>query len=322
MKHLSIAQVIQTWWRALYPIHLSKHFTHNLGPKVLSLLIAFTLWYAITADRRVNIEQGFDVPVTIRDSIGGDQRSLRATSGLTPASIRVTLSGRPERLRNLGPENIQATVDVTDVVEGSFTEPVKVLAPEDTVVVRQSATKVQGFLDTEMIRTLPISLSVLSSSDTSLPRYTLSPTDASVRGPSRIIAQVKTLITSPIALAANTETEIQLLALDDKGEPISGVKTTPTVITVKRVDTGKLPIKAVRVVLNAPPKTLKVTKISILPSNIRVVAEPDLLSNLNQIKGQIIYRVGSYTAPVTLTVPRGVQVLEPASVRLTVEKAK
>ena len=56
------------------------------------------------------------------------------------------------------------------------------------------------------------------------------------------------------------------------------------------------------------------------PSTVRVVAAPELLGRLREVSGAVTYRVGTYTAPVTLAIPAGAQTLETVSVRLTVER--
>lgn len=307
-----------TWQRWLEPRSLWRRSLHNLGPKLLALLVAVTLWFVATADRRANVEQGFDVPVTVRDTTGGQGR--RATSDLNPATVRVTLSGRPERLRELRAGNIDAVLDVTGVPEGSFTLPVAVTAPSGTTVSRRSPERVQGFLDTQMVRTLPVTLSVSTPPETSLPRYTVTPGEAGVSGPGRVVAKVRQLVTSPTVLPAGSEREVALIPLNDQGEPIDGVSMRPATVTVRRLDTGDLPVKTLPVVLNDPPATLKVTSVSLQPSTVRVVADPELLSHLREVSGRVTYREGTYTAPVRLSIPAGAQALESVNVRLNVEK--
>ncbi len=307
------------WRRWLEPRYALGRSVHNLGLKVLAVAVAITLWFVATADRRANVEQGYDVPVTVRDTTGGRGEGTRATSDLNPSTVRVTLSGRPERLRELRAGNIEAIVDVTGAPEGSFTRPVTVAAPNGTTVSRKSPDTVQGFVDTQLTRTLPVTLSVITPPEASLPRYTVMPAEARVTGPGRVIVRVSRLVSSPNNLAAASEREVPLIALDEAGQPIDGVQTNPATVTVRRLDTGELPIKTLRVTLNDPPANLKVTARSIQPSSVRVVASPDLLGRLREISGTVAYRPGSYSAPVRLDLPAGAQALENVTVSLTVE---
>lgn len=304
--------------RWLDPQYAWKRFVHNLGPKLLALLVAVGLWLMATAERRANVEQGYDVPVTVVDTTGGAVR--RTTSTLNPATVRVTLSGLPQRLRQLSGKTIQAVVDVTGVPEGSFTRAVRVVPPTGTRVSRQEPERVQGFVDTQLMRTLPVTLSVATPSETSLPRFAVTPAEASVSGPARVVGTVRQVVTSPSTLPAGTEREVPLIALNAAGQPVAGVETRPATVTVRRLDTGELPVKALPVVLNTPPPGLKVTSVSVQPGTVRVVASPDLLGRLREIGGSVTYREGTYTAPVTLRLPAGTQALEVVNVRLTVER--
>ncbi|WP_019010598.1 CdaR family protein [Deinococcus aquatilis] len=305
----------QRWLR---PRYVWGRIIHNLLPKVLSLVVALTLWFVATADRRANVEQGFDVPVTVRDTTGG--RTRRATSDLNPSTVRVTLSGRPERLRELSGETIEAVVDVTGVPEGSFNRPITVQVPGGTSLRRQAPERVQGFVDAQLTRTLAVTLSVASPSDTSLLRYEVAPAQATVSGAGRVVATVRRLITSPAPLLPGEASEVKLIALDEDGNPVEGVQTSPASVTVRRIDTGELPVKSLRVVLNDPPAGLRITAASVQPSTVRVVAAPELLGRLREAAGTVVYRAGTYTAPVTLRIPAGAQALEEVSVRLTVER--
>ncbi|WP_309571310.1 CdaR family protein [Deinococcus sp.] len=304
------------------PRYMWTRTVHNLGPKLLSLMIALTLWFLATSTRRANVEQGFDVPVTVRDTTGGRGEGTRAFSDLNPGTVRVTLSGRPDRLRELRPESIEAIVDVTGQPEGSFNRPVTVTAPSGTSVTRRTPDRVQGFVDTQVVRTLPVTLGVASPTDNSLPRYVVTPTDATVRGPGRVVTTVQRLVTSPALVPAGSERETRLIALNEAGDPVDGVVVKPDTVTVRRLDTGVLPIKTLRVVLNDPPPTLKVVSASVQPSTVRVVAAPELLGRLREVSGRTEYHVGTYTAPVSLTVPAGGQALDTVTVSLTVEPAQ
>ncbi|GGS00524.1 CdaR family protein [Deinococcus sedimenti] len=303
--------------RWLSPRYVWSRATHNLLLKLLALAVSVTLWLVATADRRANVEQGFDVPVAVRDTTGNGEEK-RATSNLNPASVRVILSGRPERLRDLQPDSIEAVVDVTDAPEGSFTRVVTVTAPGGTTLQRVTPTRVQGFVDTQVARTLPVTLSVTSPPDSSLPRYQVTPAEATVTGAGQVVVTVARLVTSPVALNANAEREVPLVALDAAGQPVTAVTMRPSTVTVRRLDTGELPVKTLRVVLNDPPPGLEVTSVSVQPGTVRVVASPELLGRLREVAGQVTYREGTYTSPVRLTIPAGAQALETVSVRLTV----
>lgn len=310
-----------TWQRWLSLPYLLRRLSHQFWIKLLTLLVAIALWFAATADRRANIEQGFDVQVTTTD-LTGNETGKRTVSGLAPENVKVYLRGKPQLLADLRkrPQALEAIVDLTDAPVGGFTKRVTVRPPPGTTLIRIEPERVQGFVDLRSSRTLPISPGVTLTTEDSIPRYEIVPQQARVTGPSRVVDQVQRLVTVPLPMTAGEVTETPVLALDADNKPLPDVNISPTSVTIRRLDTGNLPIKTLDIVLNKPPATLKVTQISLQPSSVRVVAAPELLAELREIPGNVQYRAGTYSAPVNLRIPTGAQALENVSVRLTVEK--
>lgn len=303
-------------WQWSRPAYVWRRTRHNFLIKLFSLLVALSLWFITTSDRRVNVEQGFDVPITVRDNTQAEGK--RAISNLNPDTVRVTLSGRPERLRELRGANIEAVIDVTNVPEGGFNRALTVTVPGGTTLVRKAPERIQGFVDTQLSRTMPVLVTVATPPENSLPRYAVSPTEATVTGPSQVMSRVSRLVVSPAALAAGDERELPLLVLDEQGKTISEVSITPTTVTLRRIDSGEFPVKTLRVILNDPPANLRVVSSSLQPSSVRVVGNPELLARLREVPGNVTYRLGTYSAPVTLKLPGGVQALDGVNVNLSV----
>lgn len=306
---------VRQWSR---PAYVWRRMRHNFLVKLFSLLVALSLWFITTSDRRVNVEQGFDVPITVRDNTQAEGK--RAISNLNPDTVRVTLSGRPERLRELRGANIEAVIDVTNVPEGGFNRPLTVTVPGGTTLVRKAPERVQGFVDTQLSRTMPVLVTAATPPENSLPRYTVSPTEAIVTGPSQVMGRVSRLVVSPAALSAGDERELPLLVLDEQGKTVTEVSITPTTVALRRIDSGEFPVKTLRVVLNDPPANLRVVSSSLQPSSVRVVGSPELLARLREVPGTVTYRVGTYSAPVALKLPGGTQALDGVNVNLSVEQ--
>ena len=315
-----VARLLENARRWLSPAYGWRRLRHNLGPKLLALGAAVTLWLVSTGDQRAQVQQSYDVPITVRDTTGAassDER--RAVSDLNPETVRVTLTGRPERLNELRAGNIEALLDVTGIPEGSFNRPVQIVAPSDTVLSKQTPERVQGFVDTRLSRTLTVTLGVASPQEDSLPRFEVTPGEVQATAPSRVLNQVTRVVTSPLSLAPGERGEAPLIALDSRGRVVEEVTLRPASVSVRRLDTGTLPVKALPVVLNPPPPGLRVVTQTLQPRTVRVVAAPELLGRLREVSGQVDYRVGSSTVPVTLRLPAGVQALEAVNVSLVVE---
>ncbi|MFC5849730.1 YbbR-like domain-containing protein [Deinococcus petrolearius] len=311
-----LSEQLRRWLR---PAFVWRRLSHNVLPKLAALAVASVLWYMTTGDRRANVEQGFDVPVTVRDTTGGDER--RAVASLNPDTVRVTLSGRPERLSELRGANIEAVVDVTGVPEGGFNRPVTVTVPAGTTLTRRSPERVQGSVETQLARTVTVTASITAEGDgASLPRYSTSPADVSLSGPSRAVTTVTRVVTTPTALQPGESREVRLLALDSRGLPVEDVQTRPSSVTLRRLDRGEVPLKTLRVTLNSPPAGLRVTSATLDPASVRVVASPALLARLREVAGRVAYRPGTYSVPVQLGLPAGAQALDTVRAQLVVTR--
>ncbi|MFC4452221.1 YbbR-like domain-containing protein [Deinococcus sonorensis] len=301
----------------LSPGYVWRRTVHNLPQKLLALAAAIALWLVATADRRTNIEQSFDVTLEVRDTTGGS--SKRAVSSL-PGTVRVTLSGTRQRLQALRPDTVEATVDTTNVPEGSFSLPVEVRAPDGTHMVRTTPGRVEGFVDSQLSRAFVVELSVGGPAQNSLPRYTLSPARTEVSGPSRLVNSVSRVVTVPVVLQPGDQSPANLIALSSDGSAVTGLTLNPGGVTVTRIDQGGLPLKTVPVTLPRPPAGLEVVSSSIEPATVRVVAPTAVLATLQSAPAVLTYREGSYNLTPALKLPSGAQALEQVRVRLTVRK--
>lgn len=228
-----------------------RSLTHDWAAKLLALMAACVLWFFASEDRRAIIQQSFDVPVTVRDNTGEAAGEKRAVSGLSPSTVKVTLSGRPQRLSELRGQQIEAVTDITNLAEGSFNTVVTVTAPEDTKVIQVMPERVQGLIDTVQTRTLPVTVTTFAGestqlSSTQIPSYKATPAEVTISGPSRSVNEVAQVIYAPITLATGQSQAVHLLALDSDGQPVPDITLRPPVITLTRVDVAvvEVPTKA------------------------------------------------------------------------------
>jgi YbbR domain-containing protein len=88
--------------------------SHNLSLRLLSVFLAFTLWFVVSAPRREPVsERAFAAPV----SIVRMPRDLVITTPV-PDSVSVRLRGRVSDLRSLSSQNLEVTLDVSWVTPG------------------------------------------------------------------------------------------------------------------------------------------------------------------------------------------------------------
>src|SRR2546423_616331 len=91
--------------------------SHNLSLRLLSIFIAFTLWFMVSAPRREPVsERAFAVPL----SLVRMPRDLVITTPV-PDNVSVRLRGRVSDLRSLFSQNLEVTLDMSWVQPGDAT---------------------------------------------------------------------------------------------------------------------------------------------------------------------------------------------------------
>jgi YbbR domain-containing protein len=299
--------------------YLWRRTLHNLPQKLVALLIAVGLWFVATGDRRETVESSFTTQLRILDETRGEGGDRRSVSGLE-RSVRVTLSGPRQRLASVSGEDINASVDVTGLREGSFQEPISVQVPEGLRLVRYAPSVASGFVDAEVSRTLPVKLSLTDLPERALPSYDVSPRTVQITGAQRVVEDVASVITVPVALTRGASAEARLLVIDAGGRPITDVRVTPATVTVERTDARDLPIRDVAVELPTPPAALEVVSVEIDPPRVRLIGPPEALARVTQIMAGVPYREGRYDARATLRLPDGVRSLDVVTVTLDVRR--
>jgi YbbR-like protein len=114
---------------------LRRVFLHNLGLKLIAVVISFFLWSTYTAEPFEQI--GYNVPVAYVNVPEG-----LAVGGTPPNTVRVVLRGRSGLLRRLTPADLILDVDLAT-------------APSGDVPIRLSPTMVTVPYGTEVVRLAP-----------------------------------------------------------------------------------------------------------------------------------------------------------------------
>lgn len=291
---------------------------HNLPQKLLALLAAGGLWFVATGERRANVDRSFTVPLRVFDDTANSPQSERRSASGLPDDVRVTLGGPRNALLSLSGDEIEASVNLTGVPEGPFQQPIRVRPPSGFQVVRFTPTVASGFLDTEITRTLGVTLATANLPARALPRFEVTPRTVQVTGAQRIVRGVSTVTTVPVSLPPGAVAEVRLLALDASGRPVTDVRLNPATVNVQRTDSGDLPIKTVPVELPDPPANLDVVEAEINPPQVRVLADQATLAKLSGVTARVPYRVGRYSARANLQLPAGARSLDVVTVTLNV----
>jgi diadenylate cyclase len=175
---------------------LRRYVFHNIGLKLLSLLVAVLLWAAIA--RQPMAEIALNVPIEFVNA----PANLEISSETIP-EIQVRLRGYSGVLRDLKPEQVHATIDLSNARPGERTydlPPARIHAPRDIDVVEVIPSQFRLTFDNRSTRAVEVSPRVIG---TTAPGYrleaiTVDPPTITVAGPEHRLASLQSVNTDPV----------------------------------------------------------------------------------------------------------------------------
>ena len=182
----------------------------NLPLKVLSLFLAFTVWFVVSAPRREGVsERAFAVPL----SLVGMPRDLAITTPV-PDTVSVRLRGRNSDLRSLSSQNLEVPLDLHTVVAGDITitiRPQSINVPPTVEVVSIDPNKVRFRVEQVRQKSVPIRAFLVGQppSGYAFGDATVTPENALVSGPASQIRKLSEVATERIIMTGRTETFTQ-----------------------------------------------------------------------------------------------------------------
>jgi YbbR domain-containing protein len=207
--------------------------TANLPLKVLSVFLAFVVWFAVSAPRREPVsERAFAAPV----SLVRMPRDLAITTPV-PDTVSVRLRGRVSDLRSLSSQNLEVTLDVSWVTPGDAVitlSPQAMSVPPQIDVVAMEPTKLRFHVEALRQKVVPIRPFLIGQPP---PGYTagdptLVPDHALISGPASQIRNVTEVATERIIMTGRTETFLQNVTVVSDSSLIRIIEPLTTQATV------------------------------------------------------------------------------------------
>src|SRR5947209_1578461 len=207
--------------------------TSNLPLKILSVFLAFVVWFAVSAPRREPVsERAFAAPV----SLVRMPRDLAITTPV-PDTVSVRLRGRVSDLRSLSSQNLEVTLDVSWVTPGEAVitlSPQAMSVPPQIDVVAMEPTKLRFHVEALRQKVVPIRAFLVGQPppgfNTGDP--TLVPDHALISGPASQIRNVTEVATERIIMTGRTETFLQNVTVVSDSSLIRIIEPLTTQATV------------------------------------------------------------------------------------------
>ena len=237
----------------------------NSGLKVISLILAVSLWYIVAGERSTEIV--LSIPLEFQNVPEGLEVIEESAQ-----QVDVRLRGSSELLRRLSPQEIQAAVDLTDALPGDNTvylTPGQVDTPYGVRVMRVTPASVNLAIEPvsqRRVRAVPRVVGKPASGFV-LANIALEPPEIMVSGPTSRLANLEQVATEPISAEGLRETYSQSLRvlIDD---PFVRLPDGNTVEVTLEVQEERIQRELSPVPVSESPSSAKVT---LTPASLKIV---------------------------------------------------
>lgn len=206
---------------------------NNIRLKVLSVFLAFIVWFVVSAPRREPVsERAFAAPL----SLVRMPRDLTITTPV-PDTVSVRLRGRVSDLRALSSQNLEVTLDVSWVTPGDAVitlTPRAMSVPPQIDVVSMEPTKLRFRVEALRQKVVPIRPFLVGQPPPgfSAGDPTLVPDHVLISGPASQIKNVAEVATERIIMTGRTETFVQTVVIVSDSSLIRIIEPLATQATV------------------------------------------------------------------------------------------
>ena len=290
----------------------------NIGTLILALMLAIVVWISAVTAANPNVERTRTVPL---DILGLDPDMLIV--GNVPTQVRVILEAPSSVMdsMNASENAVQSWVDVAGLEPGTHDLLVQVQVNPAFRPVRQGQVipeLVEISLEPLLTRTYPVQLEVTGEPAVGYQkgRLVIEPSSVTVSGAASLVTQIEQ-VGAALDISGVTETierNVSLVAVDQQGDPVSGVNITPAEVSVTQPIflQGGYRNVIVRVeTVGQPAEGYKLTNITVSPLNVVVFSsDPQLVNDLpGYVETEAVDLTGAVDdidAYVAITLPEGV----------------
>ena len=252
----------------------------NWQLKIICFLLAIVLWFVIINEQNPLSEGSYTVPITVENL-----NSQYITSNV-PKTVYVLLSGPRNTIINVGPSDIKAYIDLSDVQEGTVDVPIHVEIPSGTELKKQSMTSTKITVDVYTVKEFKLTPHIVGNLDEKdfISELKIVPEKVVVSGARRLIQQVNQAV---IEVPVNQRNgDFALMApihlYDAEGSPVEGLEMTPWQSNVKVTIGHDAMSKSVPLNVNITGQTATKT-LTIQPTSIQIRGSADTLRNISSI---------------------------------------
>ena len=293
-------------------ISLRKFFTENIGLKIISLILAVSLWLFVVGEETSEI--GLSIPVEIINV----PPDLAVTNDVID-DINLRVSGPRRMIRRLASETLSKIIDLQDAQAGIINfdiSPEDLPLPHGVKVTRLSPTSVTLQLEKIEQKKLNI-LPILQGSPPAgyeVVSVRFIPDKVTVSGPTSVLTSLDTLWTKPITVEKKSESFKQEVTLDLSLHQVTALNKEPIQVEVtidQRIVSRSYDSISIKVINTSYAVELNPKQVSVM-----VMGPVKLLSSLDKDKDIEAYvdlqglAPGQHTKKISLRTSPGLSGLE------------
>lgn len=301
-----------------------EHFKTNLPYRIISILLAISLWAWVTTAQNPIKEAVYEIPLETRN-LSGDLMVADK-----PSTVTVRVQARESVLANVTSRDYQAYVNLDNAHIGNNIEPVEVKAPKGVEVINTSPSQVSVAIDQITQVQLPVRPALQGEVATgyAVLEPSISPTEVLVDGPKSILDRIGDVVVD-VSLQGHRESYLERVPIkifDLDGNPIQDwLKIKPDTVEVFVPVIRELPSK--RLIIKptwegSVPDELTIKQVVVEPEMVQLFGRWNLLEKLDYLYTQPINLdevEGSTVIEAELDVPEGTYLGIPSRVKVIIE---
>ena len=252
----------------------------NWQLKIICFLLAIVLWFVIINEQNPLSEGSYTVPINVENL-----NSQYITSNV-PKTVYVRLSGPRNTIINVGPSDIKAYIDLSDVQEGTVDVPIHVEIPSGTELKKQSMTSTKITVDVYTVKEFKLTPHIVGNLDEKdfISELKIVPEKVVVSGARRLIQEVSQAVIEVPVNQRNSDFALMapIHLYSEDGSPVEGLEMTPWQSNVKVSIGHDAMSKSVPLNVNITGQTANKT-VTIQPTSIQIRGSADTLRSISSI---------------------------------------
>ena len=295
-------------------INFSKLAGNNNFIKILSVIVAFSLWLYVMNEQNPTISRVYTVNLERRD-VPSNLVILNS-----PTSVRVKLSGTRTAFSAVSGTDVAAYVDLQGLEKGTYEKQIYATIPADLQLVEILPGNISIVADSRISRNFPISVKFNNQLPPELTVRTLSlvPNVVTVQGAEVEIDKIAHMeaifnLDSNMNSKGQYRTNVALLPVDKNGTVVRNISMEPArvflaVEVIDNIISKEVPVKLAYT--GSLPPGYRIASTSVRPEQVTVTGPAEKINQIEEISVHDIninYLNNDFIGDFSLALPEGVE---------------